>query len=80
MKSHGLCLLKPFSLKKYSPSFALRELLWLQISNCSSLLILNKLIFAGEISGSLFQANRLIQLTAWKQFTKLFLAHVQCTV
>ena len=59
VESHGLCLLEPSCL----PFPSLKALaLWglvcsspqLQTPNRSSLLILNKLIFTGEISGCLF--------------------------
>ena len=33
---------------------------WLQTLNCNFILIRYKLIFAGEISGSLFQVNNVI--------------------
>ena len=59
MESHGLCLLESSCLPFPSiKALALWGLVYgsaqLQTPNCNSLLILNKLIFTGEISGCLF--------------------------
>ena len=47
-----------FSPSFICPSFAVMRLAcglpWLQTPNCNSFLILNKLIFAGKVTGSLF--------------------------
>ena len=48
-----------FSLLKHSLSLACSP--WGQIPNCNSLLILNKAVFAGEISYSLFRVNTLVK-------------------
>lgn len=64
-KLRTFCLLKPpnslLLSATCSPSLALQDFrgsLWLQTPNCNSLSILNKGMFAGEISNSLFQVHK----------------------